>query len=339
MNNTTYVDVCNSAFEHYLLIVVVLFVCICGILGNGFVVMATMCNKAFSGDNISIVFVRNLAIADLIYIFVQVIPEAAIRLNGHTWVMGDRMCFISAHAVYIPGAANISFIFTISLYRLLSCIFPFYFRESISLSKANALSGVIWSWSVIPSVMYLCHNTTAVFEPINSDCTVKFESRSKVDMIIAGPWVLLPFIGIIVCNLWLLVIASNAAARLGRSAKQATLTIGVVSGLFVVSWLPYIARKLIIMTTDSEANWHLRPDIIFYELSAFGNPIIYTIVNERFKRYLKSRILGIFRPGQRQSLFVSNTGPPSRGEKGNAVGVTKWGGNSIGPHNEVLEME
>ena len=159
----------------------------------------------------------------------------------------------------------------------------------------------------VPPVMYLVHDTVAVFEPLTSDCSVKFEGKGTIDMFIAGPWVLLPFIGIIICNLWLLVIASKAAARLGRSAKQATLTIGAVSGLFVVSWLPYIARKLIIMMTDDEANWNLRPDIIFYELSAFGNPIIYTIVNNRFKRYLKSRILGMCSKSQRQSLFVSNS--------------------------------
>ena len=141
--------------------------------------------------------------------------------------------------------------------------------------------------------------------------------------------------------LWLLVITTNAASRLGRSAKQATLTIGVVSGLIVVSWSPYIARKLMIMTMGSEANWYFRPDIIFYELSVFGNPIIYSIVNERFRQYLKARLLGIFMPGRRNSLFVSNTRinpSTSSSQKGNTCRATK-SGQPPGTQTEVLEME
>ena len=72
MTNTSYDAVCSTEFEHYLLLSVVLFVCVFGIFGNTLVIFATLHRKAFSGDNTSIVFVRNLAIADLFYIFVQV---------------------------------------------------------------------------------------------------------------------------------------------------------------------------------------------------------------------------------------------------------------------------
>ena len=71
--SSSYDSVCSTKLEHYLLLAVVLFVCIFGVLGNTIVTIATMYRKAFGGDNISIVFVRNLAIADLLYIVIQVI--------------------------------------------------------------------------------------------------------------------------------------------------------------------------------------------------------------------------------------------------------------------------
>ena len=83
--NSSYDAVCKTMFEHYLLLSVVLFVCVFGILGNTLVIVATMHSKAFSGDNISIIFVRNLAIADLLYIFVQVGEDINISLRIYHW--------------------------------------------------------------------------------------------------------------------------------------------------------------------------------------------------------------------------------------------------------------
>ncbi|XP_063678902.1 rhodopsin, GQ-coupled-like [Bolinopsis microptera] len=283
-----------------------MFVCVFGFIGNTLVTIATMYRKAFSGDNISIVFVRNLAIADLLYILIQVVPDIAVRLNSHQWILGPTCCFISAHAVYIPGAANMAFIFSISLYRLLSCKFPFQFRETITIQQANVFSIVVWAWSVVPSVLYLCHNTQAVFQPLTSDCEVVFQRKGLVNLVIAGPYVVVPFLGLITCNIWLYCIARKSAARLGKSARQALVTIGAVSVLFTVSWLPYIARKIVMIVTKKDLNWPMRPDIMFYELSIFGNPIIYTVVNERFKVFLKNQLFSLIKPGQPTIQFYTN---------------------------------
>ena len=236
-------------------------------------------------------------------------PDITVRLNNHRWVLGPTCCFISAHAVYVPGAANMAFIFSISLYRLLSCKFPFHFRETITIRQANMFSVVVWLWSVVPSIVYLCHQTEAVFQPPTSDCDVIFEKKGLVNMIIAGPYVVIPFVGLITCNIWLYCIARKSAARLGKSARQALVTIGAVSVLFTISWLPYITRKFVMMVTDEELNWPMRPDILFYELSIFGNPIIYTIVNERFKVFLKNQLYSILRPGHQPTtqFFTTNS--------------------------------
>ena len=63
------------------------------------------------------------------------------------------------------------------------------------------------------------------------------------------------------------------------------------------------------MVTDEELNWPMRPDILFYELSIFGNPIIYTIVNERFKVFLKNQLYSILRPGHQPTtqFFTTNS--------------------------------
>ena len=131
-----------------------------------------------------------------------------------------------------------------------------------------------------------------MFQPLTSDCDVEFERKGLVNLIIAGPYVIIPFGGLILCNIWLYCIARKSAARLGKSCRQALVTIGAVSALFIISWAPYITRKIAVMITKKELNWPLRPDILFYELSIFGNPIIYTIVNERFKVFLKNQLYG-----------------------------------------------
>lgn len=169
-------------------------------------------------------------------------------------------------------------------------------------------SVVVWVWSAIPSILYLLHDTSSHFNPATSDCGVHFEKKGLVNLVIAGPWVAIPFTGLIFCNVALYCIASKSLMRMGKSARQAMITLGAVSGLFVVSWLPYIVRKCFMMVTKKEMNWPLRPDILFYLLSIFGNPIIYTIVNERFKVFLKAKVISLCRPGhvnQRQNWFLS----------------------------------
>ena len=173
-------------------------------------------------------------------------------------------------------------------------------------------SVVVWIWSAIPSVVYLLHNTRAVFQPLSSDCDVEFDRKGIVNLVIAGPYVVVPFFGLIVCNVALFCLASKSAARMGRSARQASITIGAVSGLFVVSWLPYIARKFIMVFTGAELNWPLRPDILFYELSIFGNPIIYTIVNDRFKVFLQNKILSVLKKNHRKIQY--NSSGPSQSD-------------------------
>ena len=200
-----------------------------------------------------------------------------------------------------------AFIFSISLYRLLSCKFPFQFRETITIRQANVFSVVVWAWSVVPSVVYLCHNTEAVFQPLTSDCDVVFQRKGLVNLVIAGPYVVVPFVGLITCNIWLYCIARKSAARLGKSARQALVTIGAVSVLFTVSWLPYIVRKFVMIVTKEDLNWPMRPDILFYELSIFGNPIIYTVVNERFKVFLKNQLFSLIKPGQPTLQFYTNS--------------------------------
>ena len=227
-------------------------------------------------------------------------------------MLGKAFCYLSAHAVYIPGAANIAFIFSISLFRLLSCQYPLRFRDSVSIGQANVFSVVVWVWSFVPVIVYLIHRPTVQFQLLSSDCGLIFEKKNLVNAIVAGPYVIIPFIGLIVCNIMLFYIASKSAARIGRSVRQASITIGAVSGLFVISWLPYIIRQLLMIKTNSELNWPFRPDILFYELSIFGNPIIYTIVNKRFKNFLKCKILSVLMPSahlDRMSRFYTNSAP------------------------------
>lgn len=251
-------------------------------------------------------FVRNLAIADILYIILQVIPDITARMSHHTWILGTPACFICAHFVYMTGIANMAFIFTISLYRLLTCIFPITFNLLISKRKANLFAAAVWVYSVIPSIVYLAFSfkgkETVIWDAViwdaeSLDCTLEFTEQGLVDMIIGPITIVLPFIGIIVFNVALLVLAYKSAQKLGRSGNQAFLTISAVSSLFIISWLPYIVRKVVgAILEESDLSWLKKIDIILYQFSTFGNPVIYTMVNGRFRSWIKTSLFKCFSP-------------------------------------------
>lgn len=306
LNSTQYYDtVCHSKPEHYLLLAYVLFSAIFGLIGNSLVFTATLYRKAFTGDDFSIVFVRNLAIADILYILLQVIPDITARISSHKWVLGDVTCYISAHFVYMTGIANMSFILTISLYRLLTCTFPLRFRIVTSKKRVNLIAAAVWVYSVIPSLIYLSFQGKVRYDTANTDCTLSFDKKDLVDMVIGPIFIIIPFIGIIVFNITLLVLALRSAQKMGTRGNKAFLTISAVSGLFVISWLPFIIRKILTVLVDSNIIWLKKTDIMFFQLSTFGNPVIYTLVNARFRNFLKVSICQLIAPKRRISSYHS----------------------------------
>ncbi|KAI5625976.1 5-hydroxytryptamine receptor 1F [Silurus asotus] len=80
----------------------------------------------------------------------------------------------------------------------------------------------------------------------------------------------------------------NPAAR----EKRAALTLGLILGAFVICWLPFFLKEVIVNTCPSCSTSALLADILTWlgYLNSLINPLIYTIFNEDFKKAFQKLI-------------------------------------------------
>ena len=74
-----------------LLIIFTAVVVILGLLGNGFVLYASLIYRAIDIDRISILLIENLAIADFLVVVVEFLPML-VTLCAKGWVLGEVSC-------------------------------------------------------------------------------------------------------------------------------------------------------------------------------------------------------------------------------------------------------
>ena len=71
-----------------LLIILTTAIILLGLLGNGFVLYASLIYRAINIDRVSILLIENLAIADFLVVMVEFLPML-ITLCANDWVMGQ----------------------------------------------------------------------------------------------------------------------------------------------------------------------------------------------------------------------------------------------------------
>eukprot|EP00116_Pleurobrachia_bachei_P004974 sb/3465236/ len=264
-----------------------------GIGGNLIVILATLKYTVFSLDSITMVFVRHLAIADIFYVCLRIFPSLTVHF-GRGWVLGRGICQFVANTVMISTLASMNFILTISVHRLLRCMFPLRFSLSVR-NKATILALILWAYSCLGTVVSLSLNIDVYFKPGISACDIEYSGNSRTDVKTAAligvvMQMLIPFISIILINIAMYIIAKKRFKDL--STNQALMTVSSVSGLFVASWLPSILIILMSVSKAVSPGTFLLLDKIqihFYYLSIFGNPLLYSFVHKGFGRFARSK--------------------------------------------------
>eukprot|EP00116_Pleurobrachia_bachei_P006390 sb/3466652/ len=280
-----------------------------GIAGNGLVLYSSLRYNAIQLDAVSLELVRNLALADMLYTICVPLPYF-ITLSVRRWVLGPVFCFIQGGVSNIPASVNALTVLAISAYRLKLIVSPFH--GHISLRVCRVFIALIWmiSFSSIALIMY--YQLGAVFSSYMAACLGEIydhdEARGLM-MIIVGFIVFIPLVGIFGINLVLLGVAirKNYSANSGINYK-ALFVILSLSGLFMLSWVPYLVFTIMKMKSpDVSPSFEL---IVFniLSLNTFGNPFLYTLTNRRFGRYVRGLLCGMFKSVGRNQQIAPRTG-------------------------------
>ena len=118
-----------------------------GFFGNVFALIASHAYKAIDLDNVTIVLIRNLAIADLMLVITTILPTLISIITGR-WVFGDLLCDVTGHFNFIPVMVNIYLVLSLSIYKIFVCKNPFNVKD-VQVKHAWAMVAVSYALSSI----------------------------------------------------------------------------------------------------------------------------------------------------------------------------------------------
>ena len=256
------------------------------LVGNSTVLYSSLRYNTIKLDQISVLLVRNLAAADLIYTVLIVLP-ILVTYSAGGWVLGEGWCWAMSQLTFIPGTVNTLTVLAITLYRLKILVSPF---SHISLTSGKLLVGLIWLTSLLGTILSLSYGSASNFSPTAARCNSSFyrdPAGGLVFLVVAtGLLIILPVFTITLGNIAIGIIALKRSTSANRSKGIATVT--ALSGLFILSWTPLVIftffriRKIAVPSFLDLLAFHC----IF--LNTAGNPVLYTMTNRRFGEYVRS---------------------------------------------------
>ena len=248
-------------------------------------------NVSYNIDNVTILFVKHLAIADIISQVVVVLPLLTLHAAKH-WVLGCTSCYILGVINNYPGLLHIHFILLISAHRLLRCLAPV--RSAAVFTKAKAYFTVAFIWvycAVLPLAIFF---TQIEINFITDSCTANTYNvglSRVIGNITITLWVVyicIPFMLVILSIIVLAFISFKLSGVVWNRNRKIVMTTFMIGGSFCISWSPHIVfsfwRAFNGELSTSSLN---RIPQYFHMISLCINPIIYTIVNRNFKKFMK----------------------------------------------------
>ena len=267
-----------------------------GLFGNCTVFYSSVRYDAIKLDRVSVILVQNLAVADILYIISNTFPQAITCLTGK-WILGPVYCFINAQIGFIPGSANALIVLLITSYRFWLVTHPFASTSGIKVKIIVILTWILASAGMTISLVY---KSSSTFNPSNGKCMSSVYENAK-----AGPLfkvavaviVMIPLLVITIENVILCAIALRKSRTLQdqKNTKinfKALVMVCALSGFFILSWVPFVVFTFM-KTKNLMISQSL--DLLAFNcisINAFVNPILYTLTNKRFGKYVKNLLQG-----------------------------------------------
>ena len=277
---------------------------ILGILGNLFVLYATIGHKAIKLDKMSIWIIENLAVADICNCLLVLLPTLVTQYGklNHTVMFGVSFYTAMGCYMYTFFVANLFLVNVLSVNKLMRCMFPLRNldstrRQRIIVTIATILISIIptiWTVYGILDGFIASRESWRDRDYIGAvnvaRVTGKFPStklgkiKRIVNYFVVGICNGLPGVTLVILNVALVTFAmkkTNSAIN-----KKNFLIVALVTYAFLLSFIPYFVEQLNIFR-------HLGYAEMSYSLaylSTWINPVIYFAVNPPFRNFTMKKL-------------------------------------------------
>jgi len=267
-------------------------IAILGLLGNTAIILATCSYKSFHLDSITLQFVRHLAITDICYIVLRVLPNICSHLGGG-WVLGEVVCEVTG-TLYLPAiSTNMLLLLVTSLHRYYRCVDPVGTRARLNRTRADILILVTWCLPLCYTLLSELFKKAILYNPNIGLCDYTYSSNlTLLKEVVKLFQLILPGLGIILVNLLLWAAARRFSRRMNVATRQANLTVMLISSSFVLCWSPtFIEEIWRVVWTRGLPTWFDTGHVYVFFLSVILNPLTYCLTNKAFATFMRNTIL------------------------------------------------
>ncbi|KAL5248372.1 hypothetical protein ACHWQZ_G017528 [Mnemiopsis leidyi] len=281
-------------WDMFLLISYNVFVLLVGLLGNCFVLYAVIAYKELANTcRISLLLIKHLTACDVLCLLLLGIPALSTYICKLCLFQTEcAMCYYTTYLRPALTSANFKFVFLISIHRLIRCYKP---HTTLSLQPTFIEIGALVVYCISAAEVSLTYMTMkgTTFTISSHGCFAVVDNPPKdvlaVRFVHVAFTMLIPFVGTIATNVGLWVLACRASHKFDL---RPLITVSVISGFILVSWLPFIIYMFQKYIFKVSASYAKMEEIAFnlVLLSMCSNPVVYTVFNKSLLGFLKTKI-------------------------------------------------
>ncbi|KAM3930533.1 cysteinyl leukotriene receptor 1-like [Leptodactylus fuscus] len=295
-------------YKHVVYTVVYIIVFISGLVFNGAAVYV-FC-KVRKKKSISTVFLLNLAVADLLFLFFLPLRITYFQKNG-TWIFGDFLCRVTTFSFYFSMYSSIFFLACLNIFRYISVVQP----ETIKAKTAIKVCVVVWVFTGLSTTPFLLSGTTIrenvirCFEPALISAWKRVMYMNYFALVVGF---LLPFLAIVVCNGLLIRHIVTMPMEKKTIRKHVTMIVLILL-VCCVSFLPYHVQRTVhlyylihhpnLCTLHAVLQKIVVTTLILAVLNTCLDPLLYVFIGHGYKSWL----LLLCKPKQAPNVKATST--------------------------------
>ena len=280
-----------------------LFVFLSSFIGDSLILYASFQNNAFRINNLIVTIMQHIAVSDLVYATLSVLPSA-ISLLTNSWILGDVICYARVYLMYSVYPTGMYLMAMLTSCKFLHLRYPLRLT-SWTKKRAHQVCCFMWLPPLITPILILALGKDDVhfdFTIYLCDATFKATAWKTLRPILSIFLILVPnfiIVATTISTLKYLATARKSARRVQGSVPwQGTLTVALTAVVycnlhlnFAIAFLPFRYRFRQLDDQRGGALSHVHRLVLSACLiNIMSNFYIYTLTIKSFRRFLFSKI-------------------------------------------------
>ena len=265
------------------------FSVITGLAGNLLVFLASTnyTNKSFNVDIVTVQFIMQLSLTDLLYGVTTSVPWM-VTAYARGWVFGEEVCYVAGMMFTVCRVASIWFLLAVSGHRLCRCVVPLRVPW-LNKKRACILIAMIWGLASIIPLVFIARGRDIIYHPEVTFCipsgisSSESEKSARKFFFIIG----IPVVSILMTNIGILIQVKRSTHRINLVAIK---TVCSICGICLIGWTFPFVRYVLTFVPSTDFTIFYRIGRYLFAFTTLSNPILYTMTNIRFKLFVIQKI-------------------------------------------------